>query len=113
MCFKNKKSKQKIIKKFILSENAINFLKKYACPYLNITSPIDEDVLDEITGLALDWELDMIDPLSKNGGDKTYEYPEKERNELADKFIGEITGQWDDDKLVPDFDDLNKRLGLI
>ena len=55
----------------------------------------------------------MIDPLSDDGCDKTYEYPERERNELADKFVGEITGQWDDEKLIPDFDDINKRLGLI
>lgn len=52
-------------------------------------------------------------PLSRDGCDKTYDYHEREWNELADKFVGEITGQWDDDKLIPDFYDLNKRLGLI
>ena len=113
MFFCKKKNPQKEIKKFILSENAIIFIKKYAYPQLNTTTPIDENVLDRITELATQWELDMIDPLSEDGCDKTYEYPERERNELADKFVGEITGQWDDEKLVPDFTDLNKRLGLI
>ena len=112
MCFKRNK-KPKEIKKFVLSDRAILFIRKFAQPELNITSPIDEDMLDEITDLAVHWEMDMIDPLSKEGGDKTYEYPEKERNEMADKFVTEITGQWDDEKLVPDFEDLNKKLGLV
>ena len=102
----------KEIKKFKLSENAIMFIKKFAMPELKLTAPIDVAVLDKIVELATQWELDMIDPLSEDGCDKTYEYPERERNELADKFVGEITGQWDDDTFVPDFDDLNKRLGF-
>ncbi len=111
MCF-NKKTKQTEIKKFILSDNAVLFIKKYAFPQLQINAPLDEKMLDEIVDLAAEWEMDMIDPLSREGWDKTYDYPERERNELADKFVGEITGQWDDDKLIPDFDDLNKRLML-
>lgn len=70
-------------------------------------------MLDGIIDLATQWEIDMIDPLSADGCDKNYDYPERERNELADKFVSEITGKWNDDVLVPDFDDLNKRLGLI
>ena len=112
MCF-IKKTKQTKIKKFTLSDNAILFIKKYAFPQLQINAPLDENMLDEIIELATQWEMDMIDPLSSDGCDKSYDYPEKERNELADKFVGEITGQWDDDKLIPDFDDLNKRLGLL
>ena len=111
--FLNRKTRtSKKIKKFKLSENAIMFIKKFAMPELKLTAPIDVAVLDKIVELATQWELDMIDPLSEDGCDKTYEYPERERNELADKFVGEITGQWDDDTLVPDFDDLNKRLGF-
>ena len=110
---KKNKSKQKEIRKFVLSENAIMFIKKFAQPQLNITIPIDEVILDEITDLAVQWEMDMIDPLSEDGADKTYDYPEKERNEMADKFVTEVTGQWDDEKLVPDFEDLNRRLGFI
>ena len=106
------KKKKKEIKKFYLSEEAIYFLKKFVVTQMNITSPIDAETLDNIVDLATQWELDMIDPLSENGSDKTYDHPEKERNKLADKFVGEVTGQWDDEKLVPDFDDLNTRLGL-
>ena len=113
MFWKRRQRNQKEIKKFVLSDNAITFIKKFAQPELNITSPIDEDILDEITDLAVQWEMDMIDPLDKEGGDKTYDYPERVRNEMADKFVSEVTGQWDDDVLVPDFEDLNKKLGLI
>lgn len=107
-----KKTKQKKIKTFTLSNDAVLFIKKYAYPQLNTNALIDEELLDFITELATQWELDMIDPLSKDGQDKTFDYPEKERNELADKFVGEITGQWDEES-TPDFNDLNKRLGLI
>ena len=113
MFSKKRQTEQKEIKKFVLSDNAITFIKKVVQSELNITFPIDEDVLDEITDLAVQWEMDMIDPLDKEGGDKTYDYPERERNEMADKFVSEVTGQWDDDVLVPDFEDLNKKLGLI
>lgn len=100
------------IKKFCLSDDAITFIQKYVINELSINNPINEEMLDEIISLATDWELDMIDQNSKYGSDKQYDYPEKERNELADKFVGEVTGKWDDNKLIPDFDDLNKRLGL-
>lgn len=80
---------------------------------MNIQTAIDSNKLDEIVDLSTKWETDMIDPLDKDGRDKLYDYPERERNELADKFVSEITGQWDDDKLIPDFDNLNKKLGLI
>lgn len=113
MCFNNKKKKQRQIKKFRLSENAISFIKNYALVQLNINTKIDTETLDRIVDLAVEWELDMIDPLSKDGCDKTYEYPERARNELADMFVGEITGQWNDDEAIPDFDDINNRLGLI
>ena len=107
-----RKKDKKVPAKFVLSENAVSFIKTYAMEELGLAGPITEDVLDKIVDLAVQWELDMIDPLSEHGGDKTYDYPEKTRNEAADRFVSEITGQWDDDKLVPDFDDLNRRLGF-
>lgn len=114
MFFKrNKENKKREIRKFCLSENAVIFIKKFVFPELNIAVPIDEEMLDRIIALATQWEMDMIDPLSKDGCDRTYDYPEQERNEMADKFVGEITGKWDDKKLVPNFEDLNKKLGLI
>lgn len=111
--FKKKTIKKTEQKKFKISEESILFIKKYIIPELNIVSPIDNDMLDKIIGLATQWETDMMDPLSKDGGDKSYDYPERERNEMADEFVSEITGQWDDDSLVPDFADLNKKLNLI
>ena len=111
MCKKQKKNNK--IEKFTVSEKGVLFITKFVCPEMNITAPIDADTLDEIVDLAVQWEMDMIDPLSKDGCDKTYDYPEKERNEMACNFVTEITGQWNDEKLIPDFDDLNKRLGLL
>lgn len=111
--FRKKEPKQLKIEKFVLSENAITFIKKFVFPELNIVVPINAAMLDSIIDLATQWEIDMIDPLSADGCDKNYIYPERERNELADKFVGEITGKWKDNVLVPDFDDLNKRLGLL
>lgn len=109
MVYKKKGSE---IQRFILSDNAIVFIKKYVLSALNIVSPINEETLDKIVDLATQWEIEMIDPTDLDGGDKEYDYPERERNTLADKFVGEITGQWDD-MLAPDFDDMNKRVGLI
>lgn len=109
---KKKSNKKSELKKFKLSENATMFIKKYIITELDIISPINKKMFDTITDLANQWEMDMIDPQDKDGGDKHYDYPERERNEMADKFVSEITGQWDDTRLVSDFDDLNKRLGL-
>lgn len=112
MFFINKKANSIKIETFKLSENAVLFIEQYAKPQLGITEPIDADGLYRIIELATEWEEDMIDPQSEDGCDKAYDYAERERNEAADNFVGEITGKWDDDKFVPDFDDLNERLGL-
>lgn len=111
--FKNKgwycmKKKEKEI--FKLSESAILFIKKYAMEELNITSPIDEDKLSEIYSLADEWEQFIID---ENGRDKDYDYPEKEKAEMADKFVSELCGQWCSRLFEPDYVDLNQRLGLL
>lgn len=114
MCFCTKKtSKKSELKKFKLSDKAIMFIKKYIMPEINIIAPIDSNMLDDILDLATKWEMDMIDSKSKDGCDKKYDYPERERNEMADEFVSEISGQWDDDCCVPDFEDLNKKLGLL
>ena len=98
--------------KFVLSDNAIDFIRRFVLNELGISAPINCDMLDTIVSLATEWELDMIDPHSCDGVDREYDYPEKERNEEADRFVAEITGQWEDEKCIPDLDDLNARLGL-
>lgn len=97
---------------FKLSDDAINFIRIFGAKEIGLHTPINEQILDAIVELATQWEMDMMDPSDANGGDKTYDYPEKKRNEAADRFVTEITGQWDDGRSVPDFDDLNRRLGL-
>ena len=37
----------------------------------------------------------------------------KERNEMADRFVSEVSGKLSSDLWVADLDDLNKRLGLV
>ena len=102
---------KKQIKYFLLSEDAVCFIKNYAMLAMELRSPIDDAALSAIVDLATQWETDMIDPLSVNGSDKTADYPEKERNEAADRFVTEITGQWTD-FTAPDLEDLNCRLGF-
>ena len=106
--FKRKKQ----AKSFSLSEDAVYFIKTYASEVINLDSPINEATLNDIINLAAQWEMDMIDPLSRDGRDKSSDYPEKKRNEAADRFVAEITGQWND-RTIPDLDNLNGRLGLM
>lgn len=104
------KKKNKDVSVFKLSDEAIKFIKIYLLKELNVTTKVDMDMLDEFVSIAFDWESLMVD---KNGHDKTYEYPNKERNELADRFVSEVSGKLSSDLWIPDFDDLNKRLGLV
>lgn len=102
--------KDKHLKVFKLSDDAVYFIKKYLLQECNILTEIDGDLLDEFLSIAFDWESLMVD---ENGNDKTYDYPDKERNEMADKFIAEVAGKWSSGLWTPDFEDLNKRLGLL
>ena len=104
-----KQSCNKEYPKFTLSNDAVIFIKKYAMPALNICLPITEELEDRIFEFAEECELNMIDPLSENGADKDYDYPEKERDVLGDKYVGEVSGRWAENFTV-DLDDLNHRL---
>lgn len=76
----------------------------------NVTTKIDVDMLDEFVCIAFDWESLMVD---ENWNDKTYDYPDKERNEIANRFVSELSGKLSSDLWIPDIDDLNQRLGLL
>ena len=106
MCFK-KKTKQ--LEVFKISDESIEFIKKYLLKECNITNKITADDLDDFLGIAFDWESLMVD---EQGNNKLYDYPDKERNEMADKFVSEISGKWSSGKWTPDFQDLNNKLGL-
>ena len=95
---------------FKLSDEAIEFIRLYLLKKLNISTKIDMDILDDFVSIAFEWESEMVD---ENGKDKTYDYPNKERNEMADRFVSEVSGKLSTDLWIPDFDDLNKRLGLL
>ena len=106
MCF-NKKSKQ--LKKFKLSIDAIEFIKKYLLSECNVTSKIDENIIEDFLSISFDWETLTVDEYGK---DKNYDYPNKERNEMADRFVSEVSGKWTSGCWTIDFDDLNNKLGL-
>lgn len=106
MCFR-KRNKQ--IKIFKLSDDAVDFIKSYMLQECNVTKKIDIDLFDEFLSIASDWENLMIDA---NGYDKTYDYENKLRNESADRFVSEVSGKLSSDRWTPDLDDLNKRLGF-
>ena len=103
-----KKKKEKAV--FKLSDEAVIFIKKYLFEECDVKSKIDDDLLDEFVSIAFDWESSMVD---ENGNDKDYDYPDKERNEMADRFVSEVSGKLSSDLWVADLDDLNKRLGLV
>lgn len=88
---------------FILSDEAIYFIKNYAMKELNVILPIDEDKFYEILEFADECELHMID---EDGNDRQDNYPEKERDIFGDKFVTEVSGK----NCEPDLDDLNRRL---
>lgn len=104
------KKKNKDTSVFKLSEEAIEFIRLYLLKELNISTKIDMDIMDDFVSIAFDWESEMVD---ENGKNKTYDYPNKERNEMADRFVSEVSGKLSTDLWIPDFDDLNKRLGLL
>lgn len=87
-----------------VSDEAIYFIKKYAIHALNLSLPLNEDSFCEVLAFADECELNMIDPLSKYGSDKDYDYPEKERDILGDKFVSETSAY------LIDLEDLNERL---
>ena len=68
------------------------------------------DILDDFVSTAFDWESLMVD---ENGYDKMYKYPKKLRNKMADRVVTEVSEKLLTDLRIPDFDDLNKRLGLL
>lgn len=105
MCFKKKQPKI-----FKLSNDSIQFIRKYLIDELEIRTKIDEDILVECISVAFDWESLMVD---ENGQDRTYDYPDKQRNEMADKFVSDVSGRFSSEKWILDFEDLNKRLGLL
>lgn len=98
---RNKKTEQAPL--YSVSEEAIEFIRKYILPMKQIDF-IDEDAFYDILDIAESWELDMID---ENGSDKK-DYPFIERDTMGMNFVAEITGQDGD----PNLDDLNRRLGL-
>lgn len=107
MCIKKR---NKEIKVFKLSDDAVYFIKTYLLKEFTVTSPIDMDILDDFVSIAFNWETEMVD---ENGNDKNYSYPNKERNEMADRFVSEVSGKLSTNMYTPDFDDLNERLGLM
>ena len=105
MCFRKKDKKVKVFK---FTDEAVEFMRMYLLKDNKSITQIDMELIDEFVSIAFDWESLTVD---EYGHEKTYDYPDKSRNEMADRFVSEVSGKlstgW-----VPDFDDLNKRLGL-
>lgn len=105
MClFKKKKQKVEIDEPKKLSEEAVDYIKKYAIKDLGITKPIDEDVFLEIFDMAESDELHMIDEEGYDRKDLSSE--EYLRCVAGMEFVTECC------QITIDYDDLNRRLGL-
>lgn len=107
MFFKKNDKNKKI---FQLSDDAINFIKDYLLKECKVSERIDMDMFEEFIDMALDWETQMVD---ENGRDKIDDYPNKKRNEMADRFVSEVSAKLSSGLWLPDIDDLNKKLGLL
>ncbi len=91
-----------------LSSFAINFLKDCLLPNIAHNDTIDNGILTEAVQLATEWELNMLDA---EGNEKDYDYPNKLRNENAEKFVSEVTGIWTKSEI--DLTDLNEKFKLL
>jgi hypothetical protein len=98
--------KFKALVKMNFTDMEILFIKKYAIPDLGILCPIDEEKFDIIADYADKCELNMID---ENGEDKQYDYPEKERDILGDKFVTFLSSYADKNYFI-DYEELNKNV---
>jgi hypothetical protein len=90
--------------KLVFTDREILFIKKYAIPDLGLTYPLDEEQFDKICDYAEDCELNMID---EYGADKQYDYAEKERDILGDRFVTFMSSYADKNYFI-DYDELNK-----
>ena len=75
---------------------------------MGITKPIDVTMLCKIEDKLYEYEDDNI---NDDGTEKTNDYPFFERNKKAIEVLAELYGIWNDGDV--DYDNLNKRLGLI
>lgn len=103
------RKKEKTAKVLKLSDEAVLFIKEYLLKEKEVSVMIDCDLLDDFLNIAFDWESLTVD---ENGKEKDYDYPNRQRNEQADRFVSEVSGKWASGDWTVDFDDLNKRLGL-
>lgn len=73
---------------------------------MGVTLPVNGDMLDKIIRyVVVNYETGLLDD--------DYDLPRiglEEEHKKATAFVSEITKQWDDDKSIPDFDDINARL---
>lgn len=93
---------------YVLSESAVLFFKNHIMNDMEITTPIDNMTLCEIEDKLYEYEDDNI---NEDGTEKTNDYPFFERNKKASEILAELYGIWTDGDV--DYDNLNKRLGLI
>ena len=92
--------------KFCLSSDGLKFITEYAMSALSIDKPVTEESEKQIFEYAKKCELNMTD---NDGNDINSDYPEKERDILADKYVTELSLAWAKDYVL-DLDDLNNRI---
>ncbi|MGN1227922.1 MAG: hypothetical protein ACI4TX_04690 [Christensenellales bacterium] len=93
-------------KNYILSNESLEYIKKYMIDELNIKSEIDSNILAEMVQIADSYECLLADYEE----DKSLNF-DMQKSLDSCKFVDEVSGHWAKN-LEPDFDDLNKRLNL-
>lgn len=95
-------------KSAVLSEDAVQFFKKHIVNDMCIINSIDNIMLCKIEDKLYEYEDDNI---NEDGTEKSTDYLFFERNKKASEILAELYSIWNDGDV--DFDDLNRRLGLI
>lgn len=105
---KKEKNDNRAALSYILSESALQFFKEYILSDMSITKPIDNLMLCKIEDRLYEYENDNI---NEDGTNKPNDHPFFERNQKSSEVLAELYGIWNDGDV--DYDNLNKRLGLI
>lgn len=104
-------SKRKKVNIYVkLSDKSVDFIKNVIMPEMQIDRPIDHMKICDIESWIYNLQDSQID---ENGNDIVLDDVTKAKLLSAQDLLEELMGIWGGDNTSEDFDDLNKRLGLI
>lgn len=97
------KNKNQLLK---VSDSTIEFIKKYLIKEMEITKPIDDDMLSEIVSYCDDYDQ----MLAQKKIEPSLVIKDEQKCFEAGNLVSDISGIWANNDV--DLDDLNQRLDL-